>query len=430
NKSLVSTTPLSTAFFSSSIVQDFQDSPDDEEDTRSSHEYLNDLEEEYQERALLAKYKRFFKKGTQSKEGAKNGEEVKISMIEVQTLLEIEDNDDRKVYLDYLCTALNYVKEQTTDDTKVAIPCVERPWLSKVEGFIIPNHDTGRILPAELQRNTTDPSVNATDSLETIYGLVDKSSVCSTPLLPLKKSDALAKGNKSSSALKVHSAPAGKLKSVKIEDDPPLTIVMKELNNIKIQVSKNNSSYSRSNQSQQFDEKRGTIFNFNKEVVMIDPRDIYAAGSESRPPMLNKENYVPWSSRLLRYAKSRPNGKLIHNSILNGQYVRRMIPEPCDANRDVNVTETFHEQTDDELSEKELKQIEADDQAIQTIILGLPEDIYAAVDTDSENHPHMLHKENYVPWSSRLLRDPDRKFPANGTFHEQTDEELTEKELK
>nr|GEU90616.1 hypothetical protein [Tanacetum cinerariifolium] len=38
------------------------DSPNDEEDTRSSHEYLNDLEEEYQARALLAKSKRFFKK--------------------------------------------------------------------------------------------------------------------------------------------------------------------------------------------------------------------------------------------------------------------------------------------------------------------------------------------------------------------------------
>nr|GEV55177.1 hypothetical protein [Tanacetum cinerariifolium] len=36
---------------------------------------------------------------------------------------------------------------------------------------------------------------------------------------------------------------------------------------------------------------------------------------------------------------------------------------------------------DDELSDKELKQIEADDQAIQTILLGLPEDIYAAVDS-------------------------------------------------
>nr|GEY13879.1 hypothetical protein [Tanacetum cinerariifolium] len=67
---------------------------------------------------------------------------------------------------------------------------------------------------------------------------------------------------------------------------------------------------------------------------MSTQQDIYAAGSESRPPMLNKENYVPWSSRLLRYAKSRPNEK-----------------------------------------------IEADDQAIQTILFGLPEDIYAAVDS-------------------------------------------------
>nr|GEV38746.1 Gag-Pol polyprotein [Tanacetum cinerariifolium] len=90
---------------------------------------------------------------------------------------------------------------------------------------------------------------------------------------------------------------------------------------------------------------------------MSTQQDIYAAGSENRPPMLNKENYVPWSLRLLRYAKSRPNGKLIYNSFINGPYVRRMIPEPGDQNR----------------------KVEADDQAIQTIVLGLPEDIYAAV---------------------------------------------------
>nr|GFA11281.1 hypothetical protein [Tanacetum cinerariifolium] len=111
---------------------------------------------------------------------------------------------------------------------------------------------------------------------------------------------------------------------------------------------------------------------------MSTQQDIYAAGSESRPPMLNRENYVPWSSRLLWYAKSRPNGKLIHNSILNGPYVRKIITEPGHANREIIVTETFHLQTDDELSDKELKKIEADDQAIQTILLGLPEDIYAA----------------------------------------------------
>nr|GEW42350.1 retrovirus-related Pol polyprotein from transposon TNT 1-94 [Tanacetum cinerariifolium] len=94
-----------------------------------------------------------------------------------------------------------------------------------------------------------------------------------------------------------------------------------------------------------------------KDIVIGLPKLKYVKdqlfGSESRPPMLNKENYVPWSSRLLCYAKSRPNGKLIHNSIINGPYVRRMIPE----------------------------QIEADDQAIQTILLGLPEDIYIAVDS-------------------------------------------------
>nr|GEV34243.1 hypothetical protein [Tanacetum cinerariifolium] len=114
---------------------------------------------------------------------------------------------------------------------------------------------------------------------------------------------------------------------------------------------------------------------------MSTQQDIYAAGFESRPPMLNKENYVPWSSHLLRYAKSRPNRKLIHNSIINCPYVRRMIPEPGDQNREVHVNEIFYVQTDDELTEKKFKQIKADDQAIQTILLGLPEDIYAAVDS-------------------------------------------------
>nr|GEW37654.1 Gag-Pol polyprotein [Tanacetum cinerariifolium] len=68
--------------------------------------------------------------------------------------------------------------------------------------------------------------------------------------------------------------------------------------------------------------------------------------------MLNKDSYVPWSSSLLCYAKSKPNGKLIYSFIMNGPYVRRMILEPGDLDREVLVAETFHEQTDDELTEK------------------------------------------------------------------------------
>nr|GEU93705.1 hypothetical protein [Tanacetum cinerariifolium] len=86
---------------------------------------------------------------------------------------------------------------------------------------------------------------------------------------------------------------------------------------------------------------------------MSTQQDIYAAGSKNRPPMLNKDNYVPWSCRLLRYAKSKPNRKLIYNSIINVPYVRRMIPKPGDPDREVPIAETFHEQTDDELFEKE-----------------------------------------------------------------------------
>ncbi|GJT03236.1 hypothetical protein Tco_0824405 [Tanacetum coccineum] len=114
---------------------------------------------------------------------------------------------------------------------------------------------------------------------------------------------------------------------------------------------------------------------------MSTQQDIYAVGSKNRPPMLNKENYVPWSSRLLCYAKSRLNEKLTYNSIINGPYVRRMIPEPGDQNRKVPVNETFHEQIDDELTKKELKRVKTDDQSIQTILLGLPKDIYADVDS-------------------------------------------------
>nr|GEV15169.1 zinc finger, CCHC-type [Tanacetum cinerariifolium] len=212
-----------------------------------------------------------------SKEGARNGEWVKISMrkriLGVDQLTEDPFSFGKK----YL------VIKSSADDTKVSIPGVERPWLFEDEGFILPNHDTGRILLAESQRNITDPLVDVTDSSATDYDSADESSVCNAPLPLLKKLDGVepisgkktiklilrskstfkaktlngviinepfsapAKGNKSSSALKDNSAPAGKLKSVKIKDDPPLAIVIKGLNDIKLQISKNRSSYSRNN---------------------------------------------------------------------------------------------------------------------------------------------------------------------------------------
>ncbi|GKA04293.1 hypothetical protein Tco_0677074 [Tanacetum coccineum] len=147
-----------------------------------------------------------------SKEGAINGKWVKISHEKVNQYIieQISSQKKRILGVDQLTKDpsssgqkdLVFVKS-LADDTKVSIPGVERPWLSEAECFIMPNHDTA-----------------------------DESSVYSTPLHPLKKLDDVEpisgpktiKSILSSSTSKVNSAPAGKLKSVKIEDDPPLAI--------------------------------------------------------------------------------------------------------------------------------------------------------------------------------------------------------------
>nr|GEU59910.1 reverse transcriptase domain-containing protein [Tanacetum cinerariifolium] len=100
-----------------------------------------------------------------------------------------------------------------------------------------------------------------------------------------------------------------------------------------------------------------------------------------------------------------------------------MILKPGDADHKVPVNPTFHEQTDDELSKKELKQIEVDDHAIQNILLSLPEDIYAAVDNKKAKLSNEWERftstdreliESYYHHFSKLMND----FKKNKHFLE------------
>nr|GEY37184.1 ribonuclease H-like domain-containing protein [Tanacetum cinerariifolium] len=97
-----------------------------------------------------------------------------------------------------------------------------------------------------------------------------------------------------------------------------------------------------------------------------------------------------------KYARSRPNGKMIVDSIENEPYVRRMIATPGEPGLHVPVLESFHEQTDEELTETDIKQMDVDDQAIQTIFLGLPEDVYATVDS-CETAKEIWEREQTFP---------------------------------
>nr|GEW64529.1 hypothetical protein [Tanacetum cinerariifolium] len=283
------------------------DSLDDEEDTRSSHEYLNDLDEEYQAKALLAKSKIFFKKSTQSFNNSpfqpklilssKNKPELRNTKYFEAKYNKVKDklalfsssasapssfsskkkgliieshywdeeevsSDDEETKVKALMTLTNEErisvgKESARNGewTKIAR---NGEWTkitinsnlhksSEAEDSTLPNHDTNEVPSNKSQRNTTDPSAVLSDSPAPDYDSANESSVCSTLFLPLKKLDGITlnepssaptRGNKSSFASKTNLAHAGKLKNVNVEDDPPLAMVIKELNELKLQISK------------------------------------------------------------------------------------------------------------------------------------------------------------------------------------------------
>ncbi|GJW02404.1 hypothetical protein Tco_1561260 [Tanacetum coccineum] len=127
------------------------------------------------------------------KESARNGEWIKISM--------------KKCISEQIPTQKKKILgiDQLTKDTfssgpkdlifvmsladNVSITDSNKPRLSKAKISTLSNHDTSKIPSVKSQRNITDPSVAVTESLATNYDSADESSVCSTPLPPLKKLD-------------------------------------------------------------------------------------------------------------------------------------------------------------------------------------------------------------------------------------------------
>ncbi|GKA35681.1 hypothetical protein Tco_0722172 [Tanacetum coccineum] len=331
SKSHVSATPLSTAFLTTSIVQDFQDSHDDEEDTRSSHEYLNDLEEEYQAGALLAKavlQKGYSKSPFQPKllhlsehkpeprrtkdfKAKYNKVKAKLALLSSSASVPSSSSSKNKeAWLNSSNKVNQCISEQIptqkmkilgidqlTEDTsssgpknpvfvkslvdnpEVSITGSNKPKLSKTEDSTLSNHDSGKLMnlqsvapPSLLEKLTGAKPISGLKTIKSILKL--KSTFKAETLKGIinnEPSSAPARGNKSSSVSKTDSALAGKLKNVKIEDDSTLAIVMKELNELKLQISKNKSYYFRNKNSQQvpsnaLQNKYKTQFKMNYEL--------------------------------------------------------------------------------------------------------------------------------------------------------------------
>ncbi|GJY42360.1 hypothetical protein Tco_0429630 [Tanacetum coccineum] len=248
--------------------KDFQDSPDDEEDTRSSQDvsalnafsaknkgllaetYDWDEDEVSSDDNEVTKVKALMALTDEErvlviKESARNKEWVKISMKKGTN-----SHSNRKILgIDQLTEDTSssgpkdpvFVKS-SADNSEVSITDKNKPKLSRAEDSTLSNHDTGKHPLPPLEKLT---GVEPVFEPKTIKSILRSKPHLNEPSL------APARGNKSSLASKTNSALASKLKNVNMEDDPPLAIVMKELNELKLQISKNKSSYFRTKNSQQ-----------------------------------------------------------------------------------------------------------------------------------------------------------------------------------
>ncbi|GJV50521.1 hypothetical protein Tco_1440733 [Tanacetum coccineum] len=107
-------------------------------------------------------------------------------------------------------------------------------------------------------------------------------------------------------------------------------------------------------------------------------------GSETRPPMLERGSYVPWSSRFMRYIDRKKDTRtFLKHSIEVDLYEFKKIP--------ATATTAATTKTEDDLAGDNLKQYEADIDAMNLILLSIPNHIYNSVDS-CENAKDMWNK--------------------------------------
>ncbi|GJR43719.1 hypothetical protein Tco_1311822 [Tanacetum coccineum] len=97
------------------------------------------------------------------------------------------------------------------------------------------------------------------------------------------------------------------------------------------------------------------------------------AGSETRPPMLERGSYIPWASRFRRYInRKRENRKWLNKALDEGPYQFEMfIP---------NNSTVPKLQTAEDLQGDALLHYDAEMELMNLILLSIPNDIYNSVD--------------------------------------------------
>ncbi|GJS46057.1 retrovirus-related pol polyprotein from transposon TNT 1-94 [Tanacetum coccineum] len=105
----------------------------------------------------------------------------------------------------------------------------------------------------------------------------------------------------------------------------------------------------------------------------IHQQSLADAGSETRPPMLERGSYIPWASRFRRYLnRKRENKKWLNKVIDEGPYKFKNYT-PLDS-------QTPRMQTEEVLKGDDLKHYKAKIKAMNSILISIPNEIYNSVD--------------------------------------------------
>ncbi|GJR21210.1 integrase, catalytic region, zinc finger, CCHC-type containing protein [Tanacetum coccineum] len=127
------------------------------------------------------------------------------------------------------------------------------------------------------------------------------------------------------------------------------------------------------------------------------------AGSENRPPMLERGSYMPWASRFRCYLnRKRETQNFLNHSIDVGPCEFKMI-QP-DTNRDPRP------KTKDDLMGDALKQYEADIKVMNLILISVPNDIYNYVDSCQTAREMWLRVERLMQGTTLSVVDRETRF--------------------
>ncbi|GJT61605.1 retrovirus-related pol polyprotein from transposon TNT 1-94 [Tanacetum coccineum] len=134
------------------------------------------------------------------------------------------------------------------------------------------------------------------------------------------------------------------------------------------------------------------------------------AGSETRPPMLERGSYVPWASSFRRYIDKKKEARnFIHRSIDEGPYEMKKIAGTN------NQDETT--QKEEDLTGDDLKQYEADIEAMNLIVISIPNDIYNSVNACQNTRDMWNRVKRLIQYIYIELSEADMESPAYYVTH-------------